>query len=125
MKALKQYLPVLGMVLATVLGALYVAVQDNTLSLSEILALAISLCGALTTYVVPRLETMQWLKVAVAGVTAALVFAVSALADGSISMSEWVQVGIQLLAGLGIVAMTNSNVPVTANRTPGGPVAPA
>lgn len=125
MKALKQYLPVLGMVLATVLGALYVAVQDNVLTLSEILALAISLCGALTTYVVPRLETMQWLKVAVAGVTAALVFAVSALADGSISMSEWVQVGIQLLAGLGIVAMTNSNVPVTANRTPGGPVAPA
>ena len=113
MKALKQYLPVLGMVLATVLGTLYSAVADNVLSLTEFLTIAISLVGALTTYVVPRLQTMPWLKVLLAGVTAALVFAVSALVDGSISSQEWVMIFIQLLAGLGIVAVTNKNVPVT------------
>jgi hypothetical protein len=123
MKALKQYLPSLGMVLATVLGALYVAVGDNRLTLTEALTLAVSLCGAITTYIVPRLETVQWLKIAVSGVTAALVFAIAALADGSISMADWVQVGIQLLAGLGIVAMTNQHVPVT--ETIPAPTAPA
>lgn len=113
MKALKQYLPVLGMVLATVLGTLYTAVADSRLDLTEALTLAISLCGALTTYVVPRLQSAMWLKLAVSGVTAALVFAVSALVDGAISPQEWVMIVIQLLAGLGIVAATNKYVPVT------------
>lgn len=113
MKALKQYLPALGMVLATVLGVLWAAVADNQLSLTEFLTIVISLVGALTTYVVPRLESALWLKTALAGVTAALVFAVSALVDGVVTPQEWVMVLIQLLAGLGIVAVTNKNVPVT------------
>lgn len=113
MKVLKQYLPALGMVLATILGTLYAAVADNSLSLTEFLTIIISLVGALTTYVVPRLESALWLKTALAGLTAALVFAVSAVVDGVISPQEWVMVGIQLLAGLGIVAATNKNVPVT------------
>lgn len=113
MKVLKQYLPALGMVLATILGTLYASVADNSLSLTEFLTIIISLVGALTTYVVPRLESALWLKTALAGLTAALVFAVSAVVDGVISPQEWVMVGIQLLAGLGIVAATNKNVPVT------------
>lgn len=113
MKALKQYLPTLGMVLATVLGVLYTAFADSQLTVGEILALALSLCGAVTTYVVPRLHTMLWLKTAVAGVTAALVFMVSAVAEGPMTAQSWVMVFIQLLAGLGIVAVTNKNVPVT------------
>ena len=117
MKALKQYLPALGMVLATVLGALYVAVSDNRLTLVETLTLLVSLCGAFTTYVVPRLQSLPWLKILISGVTAALVFAISALADGGLSMSDWVQVAIQLLAGLGVVALTNQHVPVTPDNS--------
>lgn len=120
MKALKQYLPSLGMVLATVLGVLYTAMQDNVLSLSEFLMLMISLAGAVTTYIVPRAESIPWLKILMAGVTAALTFAVSALVDGSISTQEWVMVGIQLLAGLGLVASTNAQVPITKDIEPPG-----
>ena len=117
MKAVKQYLPVLGMVLAVILNALYVAFQDGRLSLTEFLSIAIALAGAITTYVVPRLQNAQWLKTLCAGVTAALVFAVSALVDGSISGQEWVMVLIQLLAGLGIVAATSKHVPITPDTT--------
>jgi hypothetical protein len=113
MRVLKQYLPLFGMVLATVLGILYTALQDNALSLTEFLNIAIALTGAIMTYVVPRLQNAQWLKTACAGATAVLVFLVSAVVDGSVSSQEWVMVGIQLLAGLGIVAATNKNVPVT------------
>ena len=55
MKAgLKQYMPVLGMVLASVLSALYTSLQDSALSAGEGMFLMISLSGAVTTYVVPR-----------------------------------------------------------------------
>ena len=113
MKALKQYLPVLGMILAVVLQALWIAFQDGRLSLTEFLTVAIALVGAITTYVVPRLQGALWLKTALAGITAVLVFLVSAVVDGSISPQEWIQTAIQLLAGLGIVAATNKHVPVT------------
>ena len=112
MRYIKPYLPSLGMVLATVLGALYAAFADNTLSLTEFLTLVISLVGAITTYIVPRLPQAPWLKTLLAGVTAALVFAVAALVDGEISSQEWVMVFIQLLAGLGIVAATSKNAPI-------------
>lgn len=112
MRALKQYLPVFGMVLAVVLQALYVAFQDGRLSLSEFLTLAVALAGAIATYVVPRLPSVNWLKPATAGVTAALVFLVSTVSDG-ISPQDWIMTVIQLLAGLGIVAATNKHVPLT------------
>lgn len=121
MKALKQYLPLFGMVLAVVLQALYTSIQDGALSLTEFLTIAIALTGAIATYVVPRLEGATWLKPLTAGVTAALVFLISALVDGTISAQEWTMCAIQVLAGLGIVAVTNSNVPITPARTPTSP----
>lgn len=113
MKNLRQYLPVFGMVLAVVLNALYVATQDGRLSLTEALTLVVALAGAIVTYVVPRFPNAQWLKTICAGVTAAVIFLVSALVDGSVSAQEWVMFLIQLLAGLGIVAATNKQVPFT------------
>ena len=117
MNKLKQYLPLFGMVLAVVLQALYVALQDNRLSLAEGLAFAITLCGAITTYVVPRLASLTWLKPATAAVTAALVFLTSAIADG-ISPQDWIMTAIQALVGLGVVAATNKHVPVTPANGP-------
>lgn len=117
MEKIKPYLPALGMVLATVLGTLYSAVADNVLTLTEALSLVISVLGAVTTYIVPRLQSAPWLKTLIAGLTAALVFAVSALVDGIVSPQEWVMILIQLLAGLGIVATTSKNAPLYPSRT--------
>ena len=115
MRYVKPYLPALGMVFATVLGVFYAALADNQLSLTEFLSLVISLLGAVTTYIVPRLPSAPWLKTLLAGLTAALVFAVSALVDGAVSQQEWVMIFIQLLAGLGIVAATAKNTPIAPN----------
>lgn len=118
MKAgLKQYMPVLGMVLATVLSALFTAMQDNILSASEGMFLMISLSGAVTTYVVPRFSDVNWLKILMSGVTAALATAVALVSDG-LNGQDWVMIAIQLLAGLGIVTMTNSAVPETPPQEP-------
>jgi hypothetical protein len=114
---LKQYMPVLGMVLATVLSALFTAMQDNILSASEGMFLMISLSGAVTTYVVPRFSDVNWLKILMSGVTAALATAVALVSDG-LNGQDWVMIAIQLLAGLGIVTMTNSAVPETPPQEP-------
>lgn len=116
--ALKQYLPVLGMVLAAVLQTFMVAATDGKLSLTDFLTVAIAFLGALTTYVVPRLERFPWLKPVVAALTAALVFLVSALVDDHISVDEWMNTVVQLIAGLGIVAVGNKHVPVTPDVAP-------
>ena len=110
---IKQYLPVFGMLLAAVLQALYTAVGDNRLTMVEVLTLFLALTGAVTTYVVPRLESATWLKPVTAGATAAGVAAVAGLSDGALSAQDWVTVGIQLLVGFGVVFATNKEVPVT------------
>lgn len=124
---LKIYGPVLGMVLAVVLQALWQALSDNRLSVEEILTLVLGLSGAVATYVVPRFPSLEWLKPLTAAVTAGLVFLVSALEAG-VSRQEWVMVGIQVLVGLGIVTLTNGSVPLTptaAEPAPPGPLNPA
>lgn len=110
---IKQYLPVFGMLFAAVLQALYTAVGDNRLTTVEVLTLFLALTGAVTTYVVPRLESATWLKPVTAGATAAGVAAVAGLSDGALSAQDWVTVGIQLLVGFGVVFATNKEVPVT------------
>ncbi|MGB4951035.1 MAG: hypothetical protein WBO55_10425 [Rhizobiaceae bacterium] len=109
---LKQYFPVLGMVLATLLGSFYVALGDNIVDSSEMFIIAVSLCGAITVYVVPRFEQYPWLKPAVAAVSAALVAAGAAFATDGISAQEWMFIATQVLAALGVVVTTKS-VPST------------
>jgi hypothetical protein len=110
---IKQYLPVLGMVLAAVLNVLYVAYADNTITLYEGLNLILAVLGAVTLYVVPRAPGVLWLKPAVAAATAALMVVVDAVASSGINSQTWIMAGIQALVGLGIVAATNKNVPLT------------
>lgn len=110
---IKEYLPVLGMLLATVLQVLYVALQDNVVTGVEALNLFIALVGAVTLYVVPRFPGVLWLKPVVAAITAALMVFADAMLSVGISPQTWVMAGIQFLVGLGIVAATNKNVPLT------------
>lgn len=119
MTSIKQYLPILGMVLAAVLNVLYLALQDGALSAVEILNLVIALCGAIVLYVVPRFPGLTWLKPLTAAVTAAVMVLIDAIQGGGITQSTWVMAAIQFLVGLGIVAATNSNVPLyTARHAP-------
>jgi hypothetical protein len=111
-QGIKQYLPVLGMVLATFLSTFYIALGDNTIDASEWFMVATAGCGAASTYVVPRFVELTWLKPLVAGITAALSAAGAAFITSGISAQEWVVVGIQLLGGLGVV-LSNSQVPLT------------
>jgi hypothetical protein len=118
MNALKPYLPSLGMILAAVLQALYAALDDGKVSSQELLTLFIALLGAVTLYIVPKVQGATWLKPLVAGLTAAGVAGQTAYADGHLSAQDYVTVLIQLLVGFGIVLGTNRHVP----ETPGAPV---
>lgn len=111
---LRQYLPVLGMILATILHVVYTAVADDVITALEALNICVALLGSILTYVVPRLPGLWWLKPAVAALTAGLLVFVNVFQnDGVVTTQTWVQAGIQILVGLGIVVATNSEVPET------------
>jgi hypothetical protein len=117
--SIKQYLPALGMVAATLLSSLWVALGDNVISASEWFVVTASGLGAFATYIVPRVsEGLPWLKIAVSGVTAAVVAAGAAFASNGISGQEWMMIGTQLLVGLGIVVGTGKQVPITPPAEP-------
>lgn len=113
---IKQYLPSLGLVLAAALSFLATALGDSTLTLGEALNLGIVILTGVATYIVPRLEGLEWLKPATAGGLAALQALVSLLTDG-ITSAEWMLIGLSVLGALG-VAVTNKNVPLTPRSVP-------
>jgi hypothetical protein len=115
--AIKQYLPSLGLVLVTVLGAAYTAMQDNKIDASEFFMLATAFCTAVTTYIVPRATGAKWLKPAVAFVGAALTTAGAAFITDGINAQEWVLIALQALGALG-VAGTNGQVPLSPSAAP-------
>lgn len=110
---LKQYLPVLGMVLATLLSTFYVALGDEVISPSEWFMVTTSFLGAVTTYVVPRFNEFAWLKTIVSAFTLAVTAAGAAFITNGISSQEWMMIATQFLVGLGIVVGTQGNVPKT------------
>jgi hypothetical protein len=115
--SIKQYLPSLGLVLATVLGAGYTALQDNRIDASEFFMILTTFCTAVTTYIVPRAAGARWLKPAVAAVGAVITTLGAAFITDGISGQEWVLVVLSGLAALGVLG-TNGQVPLTPS---GGP----
>ena len=113
---LRQYLPILGMVLVVVLQAVYTAFNDSKLSPVELLNIMLALAGAITVYVVPKLAGLIWLKPLVAAVTAALMVFLDAFSKEpfAVSPQTWIMAAIQFLVGLGIVAYGNRDVPLTS-----------
>lgn len=118
MERIKEYLPSIGMAVAAVLSVFVASTSDNRLSADEVANLVLAALGAIVTFIVPRLQGVQWLKPAVAAVTAALQFAVSVWADG-ITMNEWAQIILTALGALGVLA-TNTQVPLTLPRQRAG-----
>jgi hypothetical protein len=125
--ALKQYLPTIGLIIATVASVFVTSASDNVLTGTEIGNLFLALLGAVARYLVPRLpgKVGYALKPVITFATAALQAALSYTSNG-ISMSEWAMVALTALAALGVVA-TNKYVPTTKavkdNVVPGEVVA--
>lgn len=110
MERIKEYLPSIGMALAAVLSVFVASTSDNRLTSDEIANIVLAALGAVVTYIIPRLQSVGWLKPAVAAITAALQFAISIWADG-ITMNEWAQIILTGLGALGVIA-TNRQVPL-------------
>lgn len=115
--SIKQYLPSLGLVLATVLGAGYTALQDNRIDASEFFMILTTFCTAFTTYIVPRAAGARWLKPATAVVGAVITTLGAAFITDGISGQEWVLVALSGLAALGVLG-TNAQVPLTPAGEP-------
>lgn len=114
--ALKQYLPAIGMVVAAVLTYVVSALADNVLSTQELGTVILTLAGAVLVYIVPRFESVKWLKPLIA-VVVAVVNAWLAAATGGVTASEYLSIILGGLGALGVVA-TNGSVPLTADYTP-------
>ena len=116
---LKQYLPVIALVVASLLSALQAASSDNVITGTELVNLIVATLGAIVLYVVPRLpgRVGYVLKTIVVFLIAALQALVSVMSDG-VTLNEWTMIGLTALAAIGVAASTKyvpETVPVQAN----------
>lgn len=104
---LRQYFPILGLVLVQVISVFVTASTDNAISPTELGNLVLSLFGAILLYVVPRLpgNAGYALKTAIVVLTALVQGILSFMSDG-ITLNEWSQILLTLFAAVGVVAST-------------------
>lgn len=111
MTDIRPYLPVIGMILATVLQALIGVVNDG-LTTPELFTVVLAGLGAFAVYVVPALAQFPWLKTVVSAVTAAVVVLNDALTGGGhIDTQVLLTAAVALIMGLGVVAKTQKFTP--------------
>lgn len=95
--------------------------DDHQLNTLEWFNLGLGIVGAISTYVVPNLDTTvgRYAKQVVAGLVAALTLLPTLTADG-VTFGEWLQVIVIALGAAGVIALPG---PVWTNATPvRGPV---
>lgn len=124
---LRQYFPIIGLVLASVVSVFVTAATDNVITSTELGNLVLALLGAVLLYVVPRLHGGLgfWLKTIITLLTAAMQAWLSFLSNG-ITMAEWGQILLTAFAAVGVAATTKF-VPVTRpTQAPAvtGPIVP-
>lgn len=124
---LRQYFPILGLVLASVISVFVTASTDNVITATELGNIVLALLGAVALYVVPRLpgSAGYYTKTAITVLTAVAQGVLSFMSDG-ITMNEWAQVALTVLAAVGVVATTKfvpEMEPVNKAQV-GGPVVP-
>lgn len=92
---------------ATALSALSIALfGDNHISLNEGVNVALTFLGAVAVLGAGNLPVGVWkyTKSIVAAVTAALVILQSAISDGALSQTEWIQMVLAALGAIGVFA---------------------
>lgn len=91
-----------------VVGILITALADDTLSVDELVNVAIVGIGAIAVYLVPNLPSGPGaiLKTIVAFLVAGLI-AVQSFLSGGISTTEWLQVAVAAFAGIGVYIVPN------------------
>jgi hypothetical protein len=124
---LRQYFPILGLVLASVISVFVTASTDNIITATELGNIVLALLGAIALYVVPRLpgSAGYYTKTAITVLTAIAQGVLSFMSDG-ITMNEWAQVALTVFAAVGVVATTKfvpETEPVPAEQVR-GPVVP-
>lgn len=87
---------------------LVTALSDDVLALDEGINLGIVLLGAVGVYWVPNApeNVAKYAKSAIAFLTAGAIATLSFLTDG-VSTTEWLQIGVAALAGIGVTIIPN------------------
>lgn len=105
---ISTYAKAIAFMIAAGLGFLVTALADDQVTVEEGINLGILIAGAFLVYMLPNLpegwRALTKLYVS-AGIAAAVVL-VSALTDG-VTMSEWMQIGVAFLGGLGVYIVPN------------------
>jgi 2-keto-3-deoxy-6-phosphogluconate aldolase len=108
-----QYSKAIAAVVASVLSALLSALTgDETISPTEWVNVAILGVGAVSVFAAPNVPGARYTKAALAVLTAILTLLVAVIADGAVSTSEWLQLGVAALGALGVYAVPNSGTAV-------------
>ena len=105
---MKVYAKALMYIGLTAVGFLATALTDNTLSMEEVLNLAMLVLGAVLVYAVPNMPEgwQAYSKTIIAAATAGIVALLSFL-TGGVTASEWLQVVVAAFAGVGVFITPN------------------
>lgn len=92
-------------VVATVVQAVIGVTTDGDFSNLEMLVVLIAFVNAVLVGVVPNLTAgvAKYAKLACTVAAAALILAVNLWADGTLSMQDWLQIGLAVLTAAGVV----------------------
>lgn len=96
---------------------LITALADDTLSVEELLNLAVAVVGAIVVYAVPNFPSTvgRYAKTIATAVTAGIILAISFLTDG-ITLVEWLQIGVAALAAIGVYIVPNQKPAVVSTH---------
>lgn len=118
---MRKYAKSLLALVMTVLTAVVPLVGHGHLTRVEWMQLAISATAAFGVWAAANLPSWTWAKSAVAGVLAALNVLVTFVGagGGSLTAVEWVNLGLAVLAAIGVHAVPNQ-APAVASAPPAG-----
>lgn len=101
-------------VLATIVQALIPVLDDDVIDRMEWVIVAIAAVNAVMVVVIPNLPVgglVNYLKSFTAAAMAALTLMTTLLVDGTLSGTDWLNIGVAVLAALGIWAVPNASTP--------------
>lgn len=103
-----DYAKAIAAVVATVLSGVIAALTgDATISPAEWINVAILAAGALAIFAAPNVPGAPITKAVLAVITAVLTLSVQLISDGSLDLTDWLQLGVAALGALGVYAVPN------------------